>query len=531
MRRGEHMTRQGKRKLCLGLLWLAGLVPIEALAATLPQAPPEYAQATPTTRAFLQAAKRAESIRDPLARCLAYPDYPDHAWPAGAAEAYCYFQWEPAVTLDIVRDHLTRGALAELDGRFKADLERHFSKDRFSEIIHRDFNRFDASQASGQVSQQWLALAPQSPYALTARASYFRAMAAKARGGAWAKDTPAENMQRMSEFAERAIDYYQQAIRIEPRLMAAYASLVDTTILSSDHALGEKIFERGMAVDPACKMLTGYRMEALTPRWGGSYPQMLALSARLAPFVQQRPLLALNTIWPQVDLADMTSSQDSYEAALPLIKPLLRQSPHEFVFEESARWMDHVPPVDRWEQLVELLEASRFGNGKVETSLLRGRLLMQQANEPGWAQASLKAAVHDDPDNAYAHYLLAAAYWNAGHPELSEPDYLLAMKDPANRRDALFELVQTRLATRENAKARNYIDQFNKEYPKDGPGWKLRSSVLLAQGIHGDEVTEALRKFVATADRSDLRQMMQVQSTEKLLRDWDAYHATKKAHP
>lgn len=531
MHRGEHMKRQGKRNPCVGMLLLAAMVSHGMAAATPPPAPPDYAQASPAVRTFLQAAKRAEAIQDPLARCLAYPDYPDQAWPAGMSEAYCYFQWEPAITLDIVRGYLARGALAELDARFKADLERHFSSDHFSEIIHRDFNRFDASQASGQVSQQWLALAPQSPYALAARAGYFRAMAAKARGGAWAKDTPAENMQRMSEFAERAIDYYQQAIRIEPRLMQAYAGLVDTTILSSDHEFGEKVFERGMAVDPACKMLTGYRMEALTPRWGGSYPQMLELSARIAPFVKRRPLLALNMVWPQFDLADMTSSQDSYEAALPLIKPLLRLSPHEFIFEKSARWMDHVPPVDRWEQLVELVEASRFGSGGAEISLLRGRLLMQLANEPAWAQASLKAAVRDDPDNAYAHYLLAAAYWNAGQPEQSEPDYLLAMKDPRNRRDALFELIQATLASHQPAKARSYMDQFNKEYPKDGPGWWLRSNVLLAQGINGDEVTQALRKFVATADRSDPRQMPQVQSTEKILREVDEYRASKKGNP
>ena len=524
MHRGEHMKRQGKRKLRQGLCALAALASFQLMAAALPPAPPEYAEATPTVRAFLQAAKRAEAIRDPLARCLAYPDYPDQAWPAGMAKAYCNFQWEPAVTLDVVRDHLARGALAELDARFKADLERHFSKDRFSEIIHRDFNRFDASSASDEVSRQWLERAPQSPYAMTARAGYFRAMAAKARGGAWAKDTPAENFQRMSEFAQQALEYYQRALNLEPRLMQAYAGLVDTTILLSAHALSRNTFERGMAVDPGCKMLTGYRMEALTPRWGGSYAQMQQLAARLEPLVPQRPLLALNTIWPQYDLADMTSSEDSYEHALPIIKPLLRQSPHMWIYEESARWMDHVPPVDRWEQLVELVEASRFGDGKADTSLLRGRLLMQLANEPAWAQASLKAAVRDEPDNAYAHYLLAAAYWNAGHPEQSEPDYLLAMKDPKLRRDALYELIQTTLAVRQPKKARQYMDQFNREYPKDGPGWKLRSTVLLSQGINGDEVTQALRKFVATADRSDLRQMMQVQATEKLLREVDAGH-------
>ncbi|WP_091462160.1 hypothetical protein [Frateuria terrea] len=69
----------------------------------------------------------------------------------------------------MVRDALDHHRLAALEARFKADLERHFVKQPFSEIIHSDFVAFDASQEAGRLSQRWLDQAPHSAFALTAR--------------------------------------------------------------------------------------------------------------------------------------------------------------------------------------------------------------------------------------------------------------------------------------------------------------------------------------------------------------------------
>jgi len=81
----------------------------------------------------------------------------------------------------MVRDALDHHRLAALEARFKADLEHHFVKQPFSEIIHSDFVAFDAPQEAGRLSQRWLDPAPRSAFALTARGTYFRRMAWKAR--------------------------------------------------------------------------------------------------------------------------------------------------------------------------------------------------------------------------------------------------------------------------------------------------------------------------------------------------------------
>jgi tetratricopeptide (TPR) repeat protein len=132
--------------------------------------------------------------------------------------------------------------------------------------------------------------------------------------------------------------------------------------------------------------------------------------------------------------------------------------------------------------------------------------------------ASLKAAIAQDPEDAYAHYLLGAAYWNSGSPAQSEADYLAAMKGADTRRDALHELARAMLSAHKLSKARKYVDLLNKEYPKFAPGWMTRGSVLLGQGINGDEVTRALRKFAATADPNDFEQMQELRHVQGMLK-------------
>lgn len=524
---GKWLARALARVFCS--LALVGILP--ASGTDVPAKPPAYADAPDAVRAFLLAAKRAEAQKDPLARCLAYPDLPGNAWPKGMAQAYCHYLLEPVVTLAMVRDALDQHALPGLEARFKSDLDRHFVKEGFSEVIHRDFGAFDASQASGQLTQRWLEQAPHSAYALTARGMYFREMAWKARGEKWASDTPNENMERMSEFVGKAIDLFQQAVATEPRLMPAYVAMEDLARLESRTGVAEHAFAAGGAIDPACSELAVYRMAALTPRWGGSYPQMIAYASQLKAFLSQRPLLALATEQPLVDLADVASTKISYAEGIKVLKQAVLHTASTQVLADIALWSDKSGTGDRWEQLMLLLEESRFKLGSQEASHLRGRLLLLVANEPAWARSSLKHAVELDPDNADAHYLLAASYWNAGDPAGSEHDYVLAMDGASVRRDALYEVTEAMLQAREPGKARRYVDRLNKEYPKDGPGWHLRASVLIAQGAKTEDVTAAMRKFVATADRSDLTQALQVRHIEGELHKIDVFTKSTKAKP
>ncbi|HXE67203.1 MAG TPA: hypothetical protein VN630_09185, partial [Rhodanobacteraceae bacterium] len=85
----------------VGLVVAAGLVLRHGLAQPKPESPqPAFAQHLPQGRLFtreqtypfLDAAKRAERITDPLQRCLAYPDPPGSHWNHDVVAAYCTYR-------------------------------------------------------------------------------------------------------------------------------------------------------------------------------------------------------------------------------------------------------------------------------------------------------------------------------------------------------------------------------------------------------------------------------------------------------
>ena len=457
-----------------------------------------------------------------MARCLAFPDLPHNQWPAGLARAHCDLNYGPRITLAKATELVDRGAVAELDALFAADLERHFSETDFSEVIHSDFEAFDASYEAGHLTKLWLDKAPTSAYALAARAVYYREMAWQSRGGKFMRDTPKENVVRMEEFASMSTDLYRRAIEMEPRLLAAYVGMIDLGTLVSDDALKQWAIQAAKRIDPACKSVSGFQMSGLEPRWGGSYPEMLQLSAEIAPFLSRRPLLALNTIWPAVDLGDQLWRGEKYAEAIEVLRPVVLQTTNPEPYETLATSMLAID-ADPWQTLVYLLEAARYQQGRAYVTRSLGRSLLLQARRPAWAMRYLKQAVKADPDDAYAHYLLAAAYSDVRDVVKSEAEYRISMQDREIenlRRDSVHELVDVLIRARQFQKALAEVDVLNREYPRFADGWKDRSVIL--GGLNADGGMEAAQKYVELVDRSNPVVRAEAEGIERQLKQYRA---------
>ncbi|HVI59902.1 MAG TPA: hypothetical protein VM619_13660 [Luteimonas sp.] len=483
----------------------------EAASAVFADAPAEI-------REFLAKAQAADVIVDPLARCVAFPDLPGNRWPKGLAKAHCEFNFGPHLTRAKAEDLVGRGAFAELDAMFAADLERHFSATDFSEIIHADFDAFDGSYETGRLTKSWLDNAPRSAYALAARAVFYRNMAWQARGGKFIKDTPKGNIERMNEFAGLAIDLYRRAIEVEPRLLPAYVGLMDIGNIASASELEAWARQAATRIDPACKSVTGTQMAGLEPRWGGSYPEMLRLSREIAPFVSQRPLLALNTIWPAVDLADVLSRNNQDAKAIDVLEPVVLETTHPQAYEILATSM-LATDGDPWQTLVYLLEAARFRQGRPYVTRSLGRALLLQARHPEWGLRYLKEAAKADPDDAYTHYLMGAAYSRLRDVAGAEAEYGISMRDrdiEDLRRDSVHELVDTLIRADQYGKALKHVELLNREYPGFANGWKDRAVILGELAMEGS--VEAMEKYVRLVDRSDPVVRAEVEDIERQLR-------------
>jgi tetratricopeptide (TPR) repeat protein len=485
-------------------------IPLYALAAALAAPAPapapqmHYDQAPEPWRGFLLKAREADAIADPLQRCLAFPDAPGNQWPANAAKQHCDLNFGPVPTLAEVRALLDAKDLPGLEARFQKLQDLHESDTQFSERIHTAFDRFDSSYESGVLSKRWLELAPDSPYAMVARASYFRRLGWDARGTKWMQETPREQVEQMDAHLSRAVELYRQALKLKPNLMPAHAGLID---IGANGGMDEKaLFAAAQAADPGCALVAIERMQALEPRWGGSYVEMLALDQQLVPRLSTRPLLSLARAFPYDDLHNVLYAAEKYDEAAKALAPALPLSTHPEIWEDMATVLRHEKTPDRWQILADYVAGTRYRPGTAFDARERGKLQLLAANDAESAAKSLAHSAKEEPGNAYTHYLYGAALGRLARYDEAEREYLLAMQDKpdtGNHRDGLLELTELMFRAHDIDKAQKYARQAVAEYPDLARARYAYAITLGLTRTPSTELRKAWEDFLAKADPTD----------------------------
>lgn len=496
-----------------------------------PPAPadPQFADAPLPMREFLLKARKADAISDPMQRCLAFPDLPGNKWVAGLPRAYCELLRGEVITLKTVARHLEQGTLAELEALYRRNFERHFSKDDFSEIIHRDLQQFDNGAESARLTAVWVAKAPDSPFAHLARGHHLSTLASDARGKRWIQQTPREDIVRMSALAGQANESYGKAIRLEPRLLPAYVGVMWMGQLDSN-AMGDAAFERADAIDPACRTMSRQRMATLLPRWGGSLEAMDSYAKALEPFVAARPLVALSVILPAVERARQAENRDGADGPehraqiIKALAPAALVAPYPDLHSDLGIAMFY-SDADRWQTLAHLLSAQRYADDEVLAMNLRGNLLLE-AGDPAWALKSLERAAELKPDNPYTAYQRGLAHFDLGQYAQAETLLLKALPEQRYHEDVLYHLAVTAVQARQLAKADTHSALFVKTYPATRNGWLLRSEVKYLQGDN-DQAAAALASFMKLLDRSNPQHADSIADGERRLKRVQAQAKTQ----
>ena len=525
----------------LGLLLLAASA--GALAAEPPEIPEHpdpkrYEEVPVQWRDYLLQARAAERISDPLQRCLAFPDIPGNRWPTGHAAAHCRFHFaHKPLSLGEIAAMLDGGDEAKLEGLMDASLQRHFSEQDFSEDIDSAFDVFSASPESDRVSAKWLEVAPQSAYANLARGKFLSNSAWDARGSKYAAETPRASMRRMSELMGQAISYFEKAIRLNPKLMPAYAALMNAGMADSLDDVENSALERAGKIDPACVEVARMRMWMLQPRWGGDYERMLGYANELKQYVPSRPQLAMHIEKPFSDRGSMLIQGNQYiESTLDVLDTAVAIGSDEDALRDAAdvalNTADAKP--DDWKGGAYLLQESRFRESNAWGDRNIARMLARK--EPEWSLRYALRAIALEPDNAWGHYLAGAGYYNAGDYPEADREYAIAIKDPEQRQDSLREVAEMWLfsgfskdeaARKAGAlRAKPYIDQLIAEYPDDGRGWLM----IFFEGMatsRGFVDEQGIRATLKKVDRSDPWQDRQAGDLDDMLRQITTFKKQK----
>ncbi len=342
---------------CAALLLLCAVAG-SPVSAQSPAGASDIRRAPEPWRSFLLAARRADALPDRLQRCLAFPDFPGTHWPKGLARQHCEYSAGPGFDLNVLARHVDTGDVAWMERTFRRLQDRHFSEADFSEHIHSAFELFDGGDESGRVSKRWLELAPESAFAMTARADYYLQAGWDARGQAWIQNTPVEQQRMMMEYHHKALPLYRHALQKEPKLLQAYVGMI--SLSRNGEPDNRQVFALARKVDPACKVLMSAQMDALKPRWGGSYPQMIALDREMVPYMARRPLLAISRARPYQDLGDELAHAKRWDEAASAVEPMLDASTSPQIQKDLAKYLAKGTHPDPWREQALRVAATRF---------------------------------------------------------------------------------------------------------------------------------------------------------------------------
>jgi len=233
------------------------------------------------------------AARADLKACLTAPDLPGNHWSAGSAKAVCWLvlPQEPSLTEIALALRQSDGSTA-LDRRYDEILARHYK-----DPAHRDF-LFNAFQDFGTprgrtVAAEWIAKAPNSPYAQLAQGESVLQQAQAARGSEFIADTPQSQLDEMTAKLRIAVPLLQSALRARPKLSPACVDLMDAASLVSDDDLEAAATKHCMAIDPLSWNVNYQHLNNVDPRWGGdgSYAKLDAAVSELGQHVQESPAL------------------------------------------------------------------------------------------------------------------------------------------------------------------------------------------------------------------------------------------------
>ncbi|OOG38248.1 DUF4034 domain-containing protein [Rhodanobacter sp. C05] len=444
-------------------------------------------------KTFLAAAKQAEAIKDPLQRCVAYPDPPRSHWSPATVEAYCQYYLQPVLSFADVQTLIQSGHAADLDRRLAQDLQAQLTRPESHGLLDRTyFSAFDdASFDVRSTLDAWKRASPSSAFAYAASGWAYVAMASKARGGAYIRDTPQSNIDAMDRLLSQADADLQRAVALDPKVTPAYVAMIKAGSMSLGSTYIQDAARRGLAAAPDNYAIYGLLSHAAEPKWGGSLVAMDHVAEQAQAHVKQNPLLAILLSAEPAYRYDVCNCESSANwSAYPLVfdnvasTALLSSAGYAASenghSEQAAIYLSEVLRFQPWAD-----DARRRRDSNL-SGVGESQMALDDAN-------SLIAA---DPKNADNYQLRGTVYMSLMDTRHAEKDLERALALNPDDINVLVPLGSLYIdQTHEWDKAWDITDRIIRKYPGGQAGWVMRVTIQENQPRAG--LNESYRYFVS----------------------------------
>lgn len=468
-------------------------------------------------RGYFEAAALAERLRDPLERCLAYPDLPDNRWPAASAAAECRYRLLAPMARTRIRELVAAGEFDALEASFVdyRALDATVSSQRG--LLHRAFQRF-AEPGMRRSALGWAGARPESPYAQTALAFYYVEAAVKARGGELAKDTKGTQWAGMQNNLRLALKAAESARLLDPQLYPVHSRLMNIGLLASSDALKARSIQEGLQLRPLdISLLDGYS-RALFPRWGGSLETLSEFADELQAQVADDPLLASLVANARAHQGVILAEAESFEPALVALESAVKFGPGVDTIGWAAMAAEGLEL--RWMHALYQSQQVRFKPHEARNVRQLARALFR-VDAIEWLEDVVLNGLALHPDDDFLLANLPIVHERLGKVDEAVDGYraFLAREDsPKSMRQAsiyrLARLQLYRLLRFEDAVAT--LESMTGEFPTDPRGWITLSE---AYGQINDQTRRnaALRQYLKVGKPRNRRDEETMRSVREYL--------------
>lgn len=427
---------------------------------------------------FLDKAKAAEAIADPLQRCLAYPDPPGSHWSADTVGAYCNYRLHSVITFAEVQKLIQDDRAAEVDQRFKALLQEQLTDPqahgRLDRAFYQDFR--SGSFDIRPTLDAWKRDSPNSAFAWAASGYAYVQMAADARGDQYVSDTPQSSIEAMDRLLAQADTDLRHAIALDPHLPPVYAEMIHAGGLSLGEKYAQDAAQRGHAIAPDDLEIYRTQMWLEEPNWYGSLAAMDKLADQAQAHVGKNPMLRiLLSQRPLYEVEHCHCTALQQLAAYPAALDHLGMSGDLRAAGDVASGSNHQVA------LIYLSEALRFAP-ELDDARIKRVYDLVDFDEPEWAVTDANRMVAAHPHDEDPLKARAFAYTMQGDYSHAEQDYRSAIRITPADLQSLAQLGSLYVnQTHDWDKGWAVADQLIKARPDNPYGWMLRAEIQQRQ--------------------------------------------------
>jgi tetratricopeptide (TPR) repeat protein len=443
---------------------------------------------------FMVKAKSAEQIKDPLQRCLVYPDPPGSHWTPTAVHTYCHYRFQPLMSADDIEWLIRSHQFAKLDEQLKAALKAQQTDPSAPSRLNLIYDHAFTVDTNGlrPLLNQWKSSDPKSAFAYAASARLYTEMAITARGEKYESETPAANLEKMKNLLSYAEADAYKSISLDPHVMPAYIALILGANIAENSDYANLWIDRALAVSPADFTVYNQALLVLEPRWHGSIKAMQSLEDLAQTHVKMNPMLALlknDAAFYEINQCGCSTEQQAIRYS----------SLFDQLITSTDLWNAGDAAADAGATslaVVLLSETLRFNPTALRARSQRS-LRLTDLGDTAWALQEADIVIKKAPSDASGFVARASALESMRDYPNAELALKKAIELAPDESWQLIELGNIHFSKREWTEAWDISSKLVAKFPNEPYGWILRGNIQMDQPRAGlkDTFNEFNKRF------------------------------------